>query len=60
MNTALQTLQTALAQLRAGTLPVQTFSAQARELDALLAALPPRYGEVLLVRIGESGPQATG
>ena len=48
MNPALQTLQTALAELRAGTLPVQTFSAQASELDALLAALPPRYGEVLL------------
>jgi hypothetical protein len=48
MNPALHTLQTALAQLRAGTLPVQTFSAQASELDALLAALPPRYGEVLL------------
>jgi len=48
MNPELHTLQNALAQLRAGTLPVQAFSAQARELDALLAALPPRYGEVLL------------
>lgn len=48
MNPELHTLQTALAQLRAGTLPVQAFSAQARKLDALLAALPPRYGEVLL------------
>ena len=48
MNPELNTLQNALAQLRAGTLPVQAFSAQARELDALLAALPPRYGEVLL------------
>jgi len=48
MNPALQTLQTALAQLRAGTLPVHAFSAQARQLDALLAALPPRYSEVLL------------
>ena len=48
MNPALQTLQTALAQLRAGTLSVQAFSTQARELDALLTTLPPRYGEVLL------------
>jgi hypothetical protein len=48
MNPALHTLQTALTQLRAGKLPIQAFSAQARELDALLAALPPRYGEVLL------------
>ena len=48
MNPDLQNLQTALAQLRAGTLPGQAFSAQARALDALLTALPPRYGEVLL------------
>ena len=48
MNPDLHTLQTALAQLRAGTLSVQAFSTQARKLDALLSALPPRYGEVLL------------
>lgn len=48
MHPDLQTLQTALAQLRAGTLTVPAFSAQARLLDGLLAALPPRYGEVLL------------
>ena len=48
MNPDLQTLQVALVQLRAGALPVQAFSAQARALDPLLAALPPRYGEVLL------------
>jgi len=48
MNPDLQTLQVALVQLRAGALPVQAFSAQARALDALLTALPPRYGEVLL------------
>lgn len=48
MNPDLHTLQTALAQLRAGTLSVQAFSTQARALDALLAALPPRYGDVLL------------
>jgi hypothetical protein len=48
MQTDLDTLRTGLTQLRAGTLPVHAFSAQARQLDDLLAALPPRYGEVLL------------
>ncbi len=48
MNPDLHRLQTALAQLRAGTLSVQAFSTQARALDTLLAALPTRYGEVLL------------
>ena len=48
MNPDLQTLRTSLEQLRAGEIRVQAFSAQARGLDGLLAALPPRYGEVLL------------
>ena len=48
MHTDLDTLRTGLAQLRTGDLAVHAFSAQARQLDALLAALPPRYGEVLL------------
>lgn len=38
----------ALAQLRAGALGVQSFCTQAREQGSLLAALPPRYGEVWL------------
>ena len=48
MNPDLRALQSALDQLRAGTLPVQAFSDQARALDTLPAALPPRYGDVLL------------
>jgi hypothetical protein len=44
--TAIAPLRHALAQLRADTLGVPAFCAQAREQDTLLAALPPRYGEV--------------
>jgi len=44
---ALDELQSALAGLRAGTLGVQAFSAQAHAQTALLAALPPRYGQVM-------------
>jgi hypothetical protein len=45
---ALAALHHALAQLRADALGVPAFCAQARAQDALLAALPPRYGEVWL------------
>ena len=45
---ALNALSQSLAQLRADALTVAAFSAQARAQDALLAALPPRYGEVWL------------
>ena len=45
---SLNTLSQSLAQLRADALTVATFSAQARAQEALLAALPPRYGEVWL------------
>lgn len=51
MNTAsteLDTLAQGLLALRAGQLRVADWSAQARGQQALLAALPPRYGEVLL------------
>ena len=51
MNTAsteLDTLAQGLLALRAGQLRVAEWSAQARGQQALLAALPPRYGEVLL------------
>lgn len=41
-------LQAAFDHLRQGTLSVSAFSDQARAQTALLAALPPRYGEVLL------------
>lgn len=41
-------LQSALAQLRSGALPVHEFSLAARSQRSLLASLPPRYGEVLL------------
>ena len=41
-------LHEALAQLRANAIGMQTFCAQARAQDALMAALPPRYGEVWL------------
>ncbi|MBX3653690.1 MAG: hypothetical protein KF686_05860 [Ramlibacter sp.] len=44
---ALQTLQTALDRLRSHPLEVHAFSSQARGQQALLAALPPRYGDVL-------------
>jgi len=45
---ALAALNQALAQLRSDAIGVKAFCAQAREQDALLAALPPRYGEVWL------------
>ena len=45
---ALARLHHALAQLRADTFGVQAFCAQARAQGQLLAALPPRYGEVWL------------
>ena len=45
---ALAPLHQALAQLRADALGVQAFCAQARAQEELLAALPPRYGEVWL------------
>jgi hypothetical protein len=38
----------ALAALRTTTLGVAAFCSQARSQDALLAALPPRFGEVWL------------
>jgi hypothetical protein len=44
----LNALSQSLAQLRADALSVAAFSAQARAPEALLAALPPRYGEVWL------------
>lgn len=45
---SLTALGQALAQLRGGALAVADFCAQARAQDALLAALPPRFGEVWL------------
>ena len=51
MNTAahdqLHAFQTALHGLGHSSLPAHTFSEQARTHGALLAALPPRYTEVL-------------
>jgi hypothetical protein len=47
-STELDTLAQGLLALRAGQLRVADWSAQARGQQALLAALPPRYGEVLL------------
>lgn len=44
----LHTLRRALDGLRAGHGTVSAFSTAARQHTALLAALPPRYGEVLL------------
>ena len=44
----LNPLTQALAELRADQLAPARFAALARSQDALLAALPPRYGEVLL------------
>ena len=44
----LSALGQSLAQLRADALGVAAFCAQARAQDALLAALPPRFGEVWL------------
>ena len=43
----LDALQQALGGLRGGALSPHAFSAAARSETALLAALPPRYGEVL-------------
>ena len=45
---ALAPIHQALAQLRADALGVHAFCAQARSQEELLAALPPRYGEVWL------------
>jgi hypothetical protein len=45
---SLAALGQALAQLRANTLGAVAFSAQARTYGALLAALPPQFGEVWL------------
>jgi hypothetical protein len=50
MNTAahqLAALESALQQLRSGTLPLTTFSRLARAQAALLAALPPKFEAVL-------------
>jgi hypothetical protein len=44
----LNALDQSLAQLRADALGVAAFCAQARAQEPLLAALPPRYGEVWL------------
>lgn len=44
----LNALDRSLAQLRADALGVAAFCAQARAQEPLLAALPPRYGEVWL------------
>ena len=44
----LSALGQSLAQLRADALGVAAFCAQARAQEPLLAALPPRYGEVWL------------
>ena len=44
----LSALGQSLVQLRADALGVAAFCAQARAQEPLLAALPPRYGEVLL------------
>ena len=46
-HAALDTLQSALAQLRSGQLDPHGFSRQARAHTALLQALPPRYAQVL-------------
>lgn len=43
----LSRMQTALSQLVAGELLAQAFAHTARQQTALLAALPPRFGEVL-------------
>ena len=48
LTPALNALSQSLAQLRTDALTVAAFSAQARAQEALLAALPPRYGEVWL------------
>ena len=46
-HATLDTLQSALAQLRSGQLDPHGFSRQARAHTALLQALPPRYAQVL-------------
>jgi hypothetical protein len=43
----LQTLQHALGQLRSDQIRPADFSALARQQNELLAALPPKFGEVL-------------
>lgn len=44
----LAALRDSLHALRSGAQRVHEFSARARQVPALLQALPPRYGEVLL------------
>jgi hypothetical protein len=44
----LASLQHSLNALRAGSLAITAFSQATRQHQALLAALPPRYAEVLL------------
>lgn len=46
-TTQLQALQQALAQLRADQIRPGEFTALARQQSELLAALPPKFGEVL-------------
>lgn len=48
MTASLASMESALAQLRDGQIGAQEFSRQVRAQTELLAALPPRYGEVLL------------
>lgn len=48
MSTGIDQFQAALTQLQRGELGAQAFSQQVRTQTALLQALPPRYGEVLL------------
>ena len=57
-HAALARIREALAASRAGTLPVSGLAGALRGEAALLAALPPRYGQVLedvLVRLESAG-----
>ena len=47
-RTELASLQQSLDNLRNASIDIHTFSQSARQCPGLLAALPPRYGEVLL------------
>jgi hypothetical protein len=47
-RTELAALQNSLNALHSGSLGITAFSDTARQYPALLAALPPRYSEVLL------------
>ncbi|MCD6666883.1 MAG: hypothetical protein LT081_12480 [Hydrogenophaga sp.] len=42
----LESLKALLEGFRSGQTDLQTFTTAARQVDALLATLPPRYGEV--------------